>query len=390
MSIFTRGELQEIQAGVRPLAAFKTVTLDGGIESGKLSTAATLTTALTGTNNDMVFTADTAGTAGNNITVEYSTSRKQPGQSAAVADASGSTIVVDLKTSAGVKATSTVTQSTADLSDGETLTIGTTVYRFKSTMLAAYDVQIGVNVATTLDNLKAAINATGTPGTEYFAGTLAHPTVTATTNGATTQVIEALSVGTAGNSIATTSTAANYAWTSTVMAGGEDVNQPLSTAAQVKTAIEADTASAALVNVANSGADTGAGVVTVMAAASLSGGSDGKIPLFTVHGEALVSLRAYIEVAGAGASSTLVHGKTGTTNDLIPILTVTNFTKGAGIDSTSAVVARGTALAKTPLKLYHDGEDIFATVATAAATGGKLHYIADFTPLTEDAYVEAV
>lgn len=34
-------------------------------------TAASLTTSLTGTNNDLVYTADTAGTAGNSITIEY-------------------------------------------------------------------------------------------------------------------------------------------------------------------------------------------------------------------------------------------------------------------------------------------------------------------------------
>lgn len=45
-----------------------------------------------------------------------------------------------------------------------------------------------------------------------------------------------------------------------------------STAAQVKTAIDASGPAAALVNVANAGGDTGAGVVTAMAAAALSGG----------------------------------------------------------------------------------------------------------------------
>jgi len=114
------------------------------------------------------------------------------------------------------------------------------------------------------------------------------------------------------------------------------------------------------------------------------------IPLFRVTGAVLLCLRGYVETTLAGASATLVHGKAGTTNDLIPILTCTNMVAGSGIDSTSAVVARGTALAKTPLKTYFDGEIINATSATAAITAGKINYICDFIPLTEGAGVEAL
>lgn len=74
--------------------------------------------------------------------------------------------------------------------------------------------------AVFLDNVKAAINGTGTPGTDYSAATTPHPTVFATTNTNTTQVFNARVAGTAGNSIVTTETMANYAFTSTVMASG--------------------------------------------------------------------------------------------------------------------------------------------------------------------------
>lgn len=121
-----------------------------------------------------------------------------------------------------------------------------------------------------------------------------------------------------------------------------------------------------------------------------NGALNDTIPLFQVTGSCLVSLRGYVETALTGATATLVHGKAGTTNDLIPILTCTNMTLGAGIDSTAAVVARGTALAKTPLKTYFDGEIINATNATAAITAGKINYICDFIPLTEGAGVEAL
>jgi len=88
----------------------------------------------------------------------------------------------------------------------------------------AYDVQIGASAAVSLDNLKAAINASGTPGTEYFAGTEAHPDVIATTNTDTTQVVEAKLPGTAGNSIATTETSTHLSWGAGTLASGADGN----------------------------------------------------------------------------------------------------------------------------------------------------------------------
>lgn len=74
--------------------------------------------------------------------------------------------------------------------------------------------------AVFLDNLKSAVNRTGTPGTDYSAATTMHPTVFATTNTNTQQTFNAKYSGTAGNSIATTENVANYAFTSTVMASG--------------------------------------------------------------------------------------------------------------------------------------------------------------------------
>jgi hypothetical protein len=68
--------------------------------------------------------------------------------------------------------------------DGNTLTIGLTgnviAYRFKNTLAAAYDVKIGATKEITSTNLNAAINASGTPGTEYYAGTLANVLVSST------------------------------------------------------------------------------------------------------------------------------------------------------------------------------------------------------------------
>lgn len=94
--------------------------------------------------------------------------------------------------SEGVSATGDITTQ-ANPSDGDTLTIWlgshTTVYRFKTTLAAAYDVQIGSSAADTTSNLKAAINADGTPGTEYYAGTLANTVVEATQDSTTVLII---------------------------------------------------------------------------------------------------------------------------------------------------------------------------------------------------------
>lgn len=115
---------------------------------------------------------------------------------------------------------STLTSDATNVSVDDTVTIGSIVYRFKSTMLAAYDVKIGADAATTLDNLKAAINASGTPGTEYFAGTLAHPDVVATTNTDTTQKVVSKVIGTANNTKATTETSSHLSWADTTLGGG--------------------------------------------------------------------------------------------------------------------------------------------------------------------------
>lgn len=122
-----------------------------------------------------------------------------------------------------VKAFSTVTQTVADVSAAQFITIGTTIYTFRVTAAAPYDVKIGASAAATLDNLKLAINAgTITGAGEYGVGTVAHPDVEATDNAADSQKIVAKIAGVAGNSIATTSDAAHLAWTSTVMGSGAE------------------------------------------------------------------------------------------------------------------------------------------------------------------------
>lgn len=127
------------------------------------------------------------------------------------------------KATLATKATQTLTSDATNVTDGDTVVIGSITYRFKNTLAQAYDVKIGASAAATLDNLKAAINASGTDGTEYYAGTYAHPDVIATTNTDTTQLIQAVSAkASIGNAIVTTEASTHLSWGAATMAGGVD------------------------------------------------------------------------------------------------------------------------------------------------------------------------
>jgi len=90
-----------------------------------------------------------------------------------------------------------------DVIDGDDFTIGVTVYRFKDTPAQAFDVEIGADPEVNAKlNIVAAINLSGTPGVEYFAGTTIHPDVTATAFATDLAVLTAKVAGAAGNSIA--------------------------------------------------------------------------------------------------------------------------------------------------------------------------------------------
>lgn len=120
------------------------------------------------------------------------------------------------------KASNTITASDV-FSDGETVTIDGITYTFRTaltnTVGAAYEVLIGASAAASLDNLKSAINDTGTEGTHYGTGTAAHPTVTATTNTDTTQLVVAKNFGTYANGYITVETCDNAAWADTTLGG---------------------------------------------------------------------------------------------------------------------------------------------------------------------------
>lgn len=158
----------------------------------------------------------------------------------------------------GTISTTTLTSDTTTASDGDTVTIGPTTYTFKTALTEAAasstltstgttptdsdkiqvdgvtytakttlsvpalanEVLIGGSAAVFLDNLKSAINRTGTVGTDYSSATVIHPTVTATTNTDTTQLVVAKQIGVQGNLLTTSSTAVTLSWTGANLTSG--------------------------------------------------------------------------------------------------------------------------------------------------------------------------
>lgn len=121
-------------------------------------------------------------------------------------------------------ATGTYTLTAANQpANDDTVTIGTTVYTFKTVLsvgpTVAYQVLRGAAQADSLNNLVSAINGTAGVGVTYSVGTVAHPNVTAARVGATA-VVTAILKGVAGNAIASTEVGANSSWGAVTLAGG--------------------------------------------------------------------------------------------------------------------------------------------------------------------------
>lgn len=109
---------------------------------------------------------------------------------------------------------------TANPADGNTVTIGSVVYRFKDTLAQANDIKIGSAVADTLASLEKTINGDGEVGVDYFAGTTTPLAVVTAIVSSQTLNLTATEAGIAGNSIALASSNENV--TPTAFAGGKD------------------------------------------------------------------------------------------------------------------------------------------------------------------------
>lgn len=122
------------------------------------------------------------------------------------------------------QATGTLTGSgSTNVSDGDTVTIGGQVYRFKNTIAVINDVLIAGsgNSDTSLLNLIRAINGTGTPGTDYYTGTPVNTNVTAATSVTSHAfAVTAIVSGVGANAIATTKSSSVLSWGGTTLSGG--------------------------------------------------------------------------------------------------------------------------------------------------------------------------
>lgn len=136
----------------------------------------------------------------------------------------GSTVYTMKTALTETKATQTLTSDATAPSDGDTVTVEGRTYTFKTTLSSPSrvdEVLIGASAAAALDNLKIAINASGgTEGTEYSVGTTAHALVTATTNTNTTQVVEARAFGTGPNQYLVSENSTHLSWGASTLTGG--------------------------------------------------------------------------------------------------------------------------------------------------------------------------
>lgn len=121
----------------------------------------------------------------------------------------------------------------ANPADGDTVTIGSVVYRFKSTMSQANDIQIGSALTNTLDSLEKTINGDGEVGTDYFAGTTSPLSIVTAVVSGNNLNLTTTSIGLAGNTIALASSDENV--TPTAFTGGTDTTTLLPTFARAFT-----------------------------------------------------------------------------------------------------------------------------------------------------------
>ncbi len=116
------------------------------------------------------------------------------------------------------KAVGTLTFTTGLVTTGSTVTIGTRVYTWRTTLTASSpvnEVLIGATRAESAFNLHSAINGAAGAGSLYSGGTTPHPLVDshAWTSGADpTVLVRSRTAGYEGNTIVTTETDANTAW----------------------------------------------------------------------------------------------------------------------------------------------------------------------------------
>jgi hypothetical protein len=189
------------------ISLVKAINLDGtgtaGTNYGQLTTRHPTVSAVVTSARVMTVTAKIPGSNGN--TIAFSDNTAQASVDHAHLQGGG-----DITILGGVQAVGTLTRAaTTDLlADGDTITFGSTTYRFKTTPAQAQDILLSASsdagTIAALNSLAKVINGTGTlgaVGTEdgFTASTSPHPTVKAGTCTSLTQVFTARLPGVHGN-----------------------------------------------------------------------------------------------------------------------------------------------------------------------------------------------
>jgi len=113
--------------------------------------------------------------------------------------------------------------------DGQTVTIGSQVYTFKTALTTGYQVLIGASISASLHNLAQAINGGTGAGTLYSSDIAANPNVQSQELPSPQMEILANTAGSAGNSIGPCSTnIPSSVWATTNLSGGADIPGPSS------------------------------------------------------------------------------------------------------------------------------------------------------------------
>lgn len=125
----------------------------------------------------------------------------------------------------GTSGTGVLTSDNTNVSDGDTVTIGTQTYTFKTALTSpdtAYEVLIGASADASLLNLARCINMSGgTAGTDYAATTPKNKWVTcSTTVSSHTITVTVADPAVTNASVATTETSSHLSWGAATIASG--------------------------------------------------------------------------------------------------------------------------------------------------------------------------
>jgi hypothetical protein len=263
---------------------------------------ASLTTALTGNNNDLVYTSLLEGAYGNTITIAY-LDPATASQSLRV-EVDNRAIKVHLATGAGTKQVETATAAGTITTSGNATVTTTAAFIPGSPLTTTFAVEEDDTAATWAQKARVAlINDRRISAYVDISGT-------------TTAIVGTRKVAAANDATFNFALADDDSEGITEAASSANTTAGVapaitSTAAQIKAALDANVTVAALVSIANAGGNDGTGVVTALAATALANGKHADCTstvaqiVTAIDGDATAG--AIVDAAGTGTTSTVVN-----------------------------------------------------------------------------------